>query len=314
MPVDGLELGDPVADLPAKYTSPKVVPLMEWSSEKTFVTKAMAIDLIRIERVMNDLIMDMYLTYHVIDNFRYAALARAKYVQALGDATADARNLLAPMRKTLADLELKRSATFYAEWVENVQDMCMIMRKLVIAEGSGALKKVVKTLDLLIPRWGSFLSDTTLDDDLVRLQLVQNCAIRRLPSTVRELATAIGDMRTLGTALNIENISEHSGARDAMRMATNSFDFGKKTVNIAAAARLLYEPRDAALASMDLVMKFRSSLPQALLRRLEAIEAEGDAPEPPPAKASGKQQRTPRKRVASGGAAAAPSKAAKQEP
>lgn len=69
--------------------------------------------------------------------------------------------------------------------------------------------------------------------------------------------------------------AQHDLSRDAIRISNNSFAFGKNTVNIAAALRLLFHPAHVAAQSVDIVLAFKNVLPPSLLARLEAIKAGG---------------------------------------
>lgn len=69
--------------------------------------------------------------------------------------------------------------------------------------------------------------------------------------------------------------AQHEVSRDAIRISNNSFAFGKRTVNIAAALRLLFQPPHVAQQSIDVVLGFKSVLLAGLLSRLEALKAGG---------------------------------------
>lgn len=73
----------------------------------------------------------------------------------------------------------------------------------------------------------------------MRPQLLDNPNIATLSAKIRELTGRLGFLRQAGLILKV-SLSDHPDTRDAYRMGTNSFQFGKAIVNVAAATRVLF--------------------------------------------------------------------------
>lgn len=250
-----------------------MVPLAGWCNEEVTVSRPIALESLAMERRICDLISWTYLAYYVLSKPEASTLSKAKHTAALRRFVNTTEQSMTTSRKMLGDVALKRSGSFYGQVVENIAALASTMEKLVLSDASGALMCEAQKIDGLIPRWGAFLSDSGIDKELVRLQLVENAAMRQLPASVRTLASTIASTRAIAAAMSIEKPAEHALLKDSMRIAGNSFDFSRKTVNVAAAAKLLFLPIPTAQKTVDMVLKFRDALPKSMVRILESIKS-----------------------------------------
>lgn len=151
---------------------------------------------------------------------------------------------------------------------------------MVVSAQSRDLMAMAQKVDSASPRWGSFISEKTLNDDLTRIHLAENTAIIALPAQIRQLGAKIQELQLIGTTFGIENLQENFLTRDAAKVSYNSFNFARRTVAVAAGAKALYEPEcRRAQSARTALASSKASLPGGLVTRLEAAALEADGGE-----------------------------------
>lgn len=240
---------------------------------QTKVAKLMALDLLDLICKVNDCVIMLCLAASVVQGEK-DILAKARLVQCLRATVAGAYNSWDSMAEALGALPLKRSSALVGDWMRCVKAFGDKLMDLTMDGYCSLMLNASKTLEASCPRWGSFITDTDVQDELVKIQLVDNVGIRRLPELIRALADCMQRIKLMGeTFLWPSPVHEAPSTRDAMRLCTNSFSFAKRTVNVAAASKMLMDPQ-ATPTSLDMVLGFRASLPGGLISRLEAKRAE----------------------------------------
>lgn len=242
-----------------------------------FVCKGEAIDLLRMESAVNDTMSFMCLACEAISKTEAVSpLDRAKYVNLFSSSSMKSMDIMSRLRKTLAPLPLAQSWTMCNQWLKHVREFAGVMSEACLREVATTLQKSSSAVDTRCPRWGTFISDDKIDLEVARMQFGQK-SIQEIPGKVRELAQCIKDAREVGKALGVEKVGDHPICKDSMRVAAESFNFGKATTNIAGAVRVATAPPNSPAAnSIHMVMELRSSLPAALVARLDAMKAEQD--------------------------------------
>eukprot|EP00972_Heterocapsa_arctica_P019997 2951211-Heterocapsa_arctica.AAC.1 len=98
-----------------------------------------------------------------------------------------------------------------------------------------------------------------------------NPAVTQLPLHIKTLWTATSIVANICTTLKLGPPHSYDGTREGMRMANNAVELGKRTVNVAAALKVLYS-KQANPSSLATVMGFKTSLPAALVSRLQTLQ------------------------------------------
>lgn len=249
----------------------KVVPLAPWWSDDPHrkVTKVLALDLLSLLAKVNDCAIMLCVAAEVVQGAK-DALPKAKLVQVLRATVASAYASWDPMAEALGALPLKRSSALVGDWMRCVKAFGEKLMDLTMDGYCAFMLGASKTLEASCPRWGTFITDSGVQGELVKLQLVDNVGIRSLPDLVRDLANCMHRMKLMGEAFKWPcPMDEAPSTRDGMRLCSNSFSFAKRTVNVAAACNILMDPQ-ATLPSLDMVLGFRASFPGGLISRLES--------------------------------------------
>jgi hypothetical protein len=238
---------------------------------------------------------------------------RATHLQAWRATAKGVAERIAALRGPLAALPLARSAAFFTQWVGCSATLAEAMVPITVKICSNWLLKGASAIDKACPNWGSFITDSEVIDDLARLQILKNPSVHQVPAKIRTMATVVGKCKTVGSILEL-SMDQHPASKDAMRVAMNSFQFGKKTVNVAAATRVLFDSMDSSKPcqkKVKAVLAFKDSLPTGLVARLETFVVADAQPKAP---ATVKAEPQPPKRGGRPGKLVSPSaKRAKQD-
>lgn len=124
-------------------------------------------------------------------------------------------------------------------------------------------------MDALCPRWGDYVNDTIILDDAAKVALLYDGKLQNLPRECRSLHAALVLMAEVAERLRIPDGAENNAdTKESVRGARSSLTFGKRTVNVSAAIKLLFGvPINK--AGIQAILAFKDSLPQALVIRLE---------------------------------------------
>lgn len=251
----------------------KVVALAPWLSDQTEckVTKLMALELLKVEATINDTVCLLVVGMLVVGRSNMDAVTKSKYIQALR--TKSAQNMMEASGERLGAIPLRPSAAVLAQWGKSVMTMADKLMDMLMAAQTEAMLALSTGLERSCPRWGAFVTEAVVTDELARMQLVDNAAIGLLPKQTRELGDSMNTLRLMAEVFQMRQpVAELPGTRDAMRLCQNSFSFAKRTVTVAAAAKILFDD-NARADSVEMVLNFRQSLPAGLLSRLEEKKA-----------------------------------------
>lgn len=250
----------------------KAVPLSPWLCDDAMerVSKSEALNLLTFEAQVNDCVCTLAAGVMSLQSGCVLEPAvRASHIHSSRMCIRSAIDALTPLSETLGALPLRRSAALIFEWMKSARSLAERMMEIDIAMFRDGMLKVSSALESNCPRWGSFVTDHSISDELAKLQLIQNSAIHTLPRMTRELGERMNLLKAIAEAYGMTDpLTELVYTRDPVRLASNAFAFGKRTVNVAAAVKVLFD-ETASLASLELVLGFRTSLPQGLLARLE---------------------------------------------
>ena len=108
----------------------------------------------------------------------------------------------------------------------------MVMDRLVIA---------TKNVDSPCPRWGDIVNDTEFSESSCKVQLVDNTALVGLPGLVRTLHQEVISATAVVGTVELPERMKNRLCSEACKGAMSSIEFGKKTVNVIAAVRLVLE-------------------------------------------------------------------------
>lgn len=116
-------------------------------------------------------------------------------------------------------------------------------------------------------------NDQTFSEDGAKVVFLMSDKIMGLPLECRSLHSALSMVAEVGQVLSISGgIEGNAHTREFVRAARASLAFGKKTVNVSAAVRLVFASpiNKNALQSM---LTYRDSLPNALVRKMDELVA-----------------------------------------
>lgn len=166
---------------------------------------------------------------------------------------------------SLAEVPLQRPTALVRGWLAAVKEFAALCASMLIDTACQQLVSQATEVDGICPRWGD-----NIGDDGAKVQLLYNDRLATLPDATRKLHSMLACTADVCRALGIAGGVDNPSVREFVRNAHNSLDFAKRTVNVAAATRILFSqaPNPGAVAKM---LKFRSQLPLALARRLEEL-------------------------------------------
>lgn len=213
-------------------------------------------------------------------------LVRAKNVKLLEQIAKDFLRLLASASVPIAEAPLATTIAFCRQWASTVAEFCTCASDALLRECADGIVSQSRCLDALCPRWGDSIDDHKFREDGARLQLLANKDMQQIPQSCRKLQEMLGELK--GGCLQLTGAlpSDCDATREATKVGGNSLAFGKRTVNVGAAVRIVFT-QPPARRSIAAVLQFRDGLPKTLIRRLEALLAEEPSATSPPPKASG---------------------------
>lgn len=256
---------------------PEVIHLAPWISDdaEALISYKEAGHLLDIVSGLNDIVCLGMTIVRVCGPASGAdVLNQASQVKSLQSAVQDFRPMLQATKAALAHCPLRRSWAMITQWTENLGVLADTAMANIIVAHKDVLLATAQDCDASCPRWGSFMTDSEISMDMARLQLVENKAIFALPAKVRRCAEQMGTLKALGDIANL-SVEAHCLTRDVIRISQSSFEFGRRTMNVAAATRVLFEVPDVAAKSLPIVLRFRASLPAALAAKLDALSGGG---------------------------------------
>lgn len=255
----------------------EVAHLAPWMSDAPMmVSKKIAQDLILYAWRVNDLISALAVAIMSVDpSMQLTPPQAALHINALWTRAGMTISVLQPLRQRLCELPLRRSMSMVIHWAQNTKVLADQMMNILLRSACESMMVASSLVDSACPRWGAFVTDKEVVDELARIQMVENPQVATLPKLVRSLAQQMGQVSKVYEIFQLPAPAQHEVSRGAIRISKNSFAFGKRTVNIAAALRLLFQPPHVARQSIDVVLGFKRVLLAGLLSRLEALKAGG---------------------------------------
>lgn len=194
--------------------------------------------------------------------------------KSLGDATAELNNF----SQEFAELPLRCTVALAKQWLVSACAYANQVAGEVMDKAASDLRAACLAVDAACPRWGDNLTDDIMRDDGIRIQLVMNEDIKILPALVRKLHQHMCLMQEISQVLSSAgHLEQKPFVREILRSAVQSIAFGKRTVNVAAAAKVALT-KGMGVKSVEAVLGFRATLPASLLRRLEGLHAQMTTP------------------------------------
>lgn len=234
----------------------------------TTLTTAAVHHLLDAERLVNNLAY-LCVCAHTCVLGDAPMVLKAKIAGLLREACAPASKAIESSPPALREAALRQTMPFLRQWVAVANVYSELMVDCVLETAAQSVAEATTAVDARCPRWGEVISDHGIRDDAAQMQLVMNSNIASLPGHIRTLHGHMKNMCLVGTILNV-SLDELAITKEIVRSGRNSLDFGKKTVNVAAGVRTLFQ-KEANAATVQQVLRLRHSLPQALIVRLEAL-------------------------------------------
>lgn len=238
------------------------------------LTKALALDLLTAEVKINDCVCMLLVgMMAATDNEDGNPTATAKHIQAFRITVKAAMDFCEPVTEEFGALPLRRSSALMLDWLKCAHCLSERLMDLHMAAYSESMMALSKALEAACPRWGAFCTEAGVADELAKMQLVDNPAISKLPKQTRELSESMNGLKLIASTFGIEQgVHEYPATRDSMRLSLNTFQFAKRTVTVAAAAKILFDA-SAGLPNIEQVLHFKAALPTGLANRLEEKRA-----------------------------------------
>lgn len=231
----------------------------------------MGVALVDFERQVNTLVyLCMAARTHCLD-FACGAdlLKQAKIAATLQQAAPATASALRAAPAELAEAPLRHTIAFLTQWVSPVVALADGIAEAVMQAAGRVVAEATSVVDARCPRWGENINDNAMHDQGAKIQLVLNPGLSALPSECRALHGAMSVLNEVADTLRVP-IDSRPEVREWIRAARNSFGFGKKTVNAAAATKVLFTS-PVRPQSVTSILTLRSTLPLSLVSRLEAL-------------------------------------------
>jgi hypothetical protein len=148
-------------------------------------------------------------------------------------------NILNKASSTVREIPWAHSVSFFTQWLGCATAYQEGAKRKLLKELLSALAKVREEVDQKCPRWGDFISETTLALPSAILQMVDNSNISKLPKAVVALHSAIAAATHSVITMGIDDGTGNPACAQDFEMCTQTLVFGKKTVNVAAAIRII---------------------------------------------------------------------------
>lgn len=184
-----------------------------------------------------------------------------------------------------ADLPLSRTKSYMVQWLRGVDAFINELSIAIVDGACASVSTASAIVDSSSPRWGSAISDDELRDDSARLLLLANPKVAQLPHECRTLQSALEALVKVSDLLLNKSVDQIPACAEVARFGNSALAFGKRTVNIAAACKILFVAPSA--KGLSAVLQWKASMPQSLVIRLESalqnLSSEPPAVMPAPA-------------------------------
>jgi hypothetical protein len=163
----------------------------------------------------------------------------AAHCQTLGNAMLLCTNVLNKASSTVREIPWAHSVSFFTQWLGCATAYHEGAKRKLLKELLSELAKVRVEVDQKCPRWGDFISETTLALPSAILQMVDSSNIQKLPKAVVALHSAIAAATQSVITMGIDDGTGKPACAQDFEMCTQTLVFGEKTVNVAAAIRII---------------------------------------------------------------------------
>lgn len=253
----------------------KDIDMDAWASSPCRLIPKVVYEMLELCERVNVIVYQVVAVNSTLFSSKVAAVVKAKNLAILWGGIDAANRFINMATEELRDAPLSHTVAFLKQWTHATSAFAAAAGTDLLRQCARDLTSASADVDNACPRWGDFVNDTQISLDSAHLQLIVDPKVGALPHAVRSLHQQLCTMREVANVLGIDDIIEHKVTKNVLRCAGNSLSFGKRTVRVAAAVKLL--KRGAAGASVkdiDAILGTRSGLPLALLARLDALRAE----------------------------------------
>lgn len=207
-------------------------------------------------------------------------MAQAQNLSALKRSTDRAFKALDEVPVEVREAPLVKTTSFYRQWLSSARTYREAVAAHMLETLGESLVEHSRALEAICPRWGSTVNDTMLRLDGAKVMLLLNPDIAGLPAQVRKLNGVVNMtesvVQRLGMPMPVDDLKV---LREPVRLARNSLAFGIKTVNVAAAVKVVAQ---ASPTKKQLEACMRMDLPQALQTAIADLLVDLEAPEQQP--------------------------------
>lgn len=192
-----------------------------------------------------------------------AALSRCKA------RVAETTLLVKSCREAVSGIGLKVPMHSMDQWLAAATAYLKFMQELSISDVNALVDRQTQLVDKLCPKWSSCVSDDALNLEMAEVRLVQSSAMPLLRPALDKLWRAINGISMFGQELGLPPISEYMGTREWISLAQNSLAFGKQTIKVTSAVRVITMKK---YDQLPIVMKHADSFPKALRDKLISLQ------------------------------------------
>lgn len=215
--------------------------------------------------------------------------------------------LINTVREPLAQLPLRTSMQVFDQWLISVKAFARVAIEHALGVARDAMAESTKCVDSLCPRWASCIADGNINLEMAAVMLVSNPNIMKLRASLNDLWTHIMMISQFCGQAGILSAEEHPLTREFLTLAHHSLQFGKDTIKMAAATKVLVERR---ASEVPFILKHKDVLPAIMLVKLEALMGEPADDDPEPAASRDRKQRKTDANEGASASAASPQAAA----
>lgn len=258
-----------------------MVDITPWSTTTSAsLSKSSALGLLRCELLVNQVIFGLT-AVHILcyTDAEDDCLKRAGAVVELKVLVQETIKVLSQEAGPLCEAPLHRSIPVLRTWAAAVETFNKLTAEEILQTSTRHVMARAAAVDQLCPRWGESITDHSMNDDAAKVQLIFDNQLSQLPDACRLLHDSLVKLGKVGTVLGVPGgVEKHITTREFVRSGRLSLSFGKRTVNVSAAVRMVFN-KPLNRKGIAAMLGFKSSLPGALVRKLEtAMEtSEGDA-------------------------------------
>ena len=193
----------------------------------------------------------------------------AKNISTLRELLLSAQRVVQVGSSSYSEAPLVCTAAAMKQWLAVGVVYADCVQAQVLSETAARVRKASSSVEAVCPRWGEVVSDTVFDLLAATVMFCMDPSISTLPALCRNLSVAMTSLSRVGIELKLPQlVKEYASTRDIVRSACNSLEFGKKTVNVGAAIKVLTaKPFNAASAAA--ILKLKETLPGSLVTHLE---------------------------------------------